>query len=98
MQTMDRRGYDREPEAGHLWWSRVGETIQQHAWLTDRSRLGVAFISPYAARLRPGELIVISRHRGRHEAPSAPADHFAVRRVEVYDERLSLVACMAARC
>ena len=93
--AMNRRRSPRRACAGELRWSLPGEAGTRHAWMTDASRGGLAFVTADASQLSSGEEILIRQRPTRRKLSAAITGAYAVCRVEPYDARLRLVACAA---
>lgn len=86
----DRRILPRQPAAGRVTW-RLGAAPRSYVgYLSDRSRLGLSFVSGSAVAPAVGELLELRDANGLQRC-------LRVVRVAPYDDVTHLIACRAVR-
>lgn len=90
MQDSERRTLPRQPAAGRVTW-RMGAAPRSYVgYISDRSRLGLSFVSGAAIAPAIGELLELRDANGMQLC-------MRVVRVAPYDDVTHLIGCRAIR-
>ena len=65
--------------------------------MSDASRRGISFVTASGPQLSPGDTITVTANQSTTKDRAGNMLAYSVRRVEPYDEYLSLVACTRRR-